>query len=385
MDATGPIAQRFPLIARPRPPCTALSARITSLAALADRASRDGDSTAASRVHNQAALIASDCGQPELARAWCHRHARAYLDGSPPDAAGARQALEPLVNLARLHIRAGDGDAAVALLDDLYQAVLNRTTTVIDGITVPAAALTSSPDSHRELSRWLWSVHLADGTRALTTAGRWHDAETQLQQHNGIGQRMLDGRQVAIIARTTRGEHAEALHLLAETEADEPWEAAVTACLTALARPADRPVPVAHLKAMINQYRRLQPDPTLAVFRTRLALSIIDAIGNANHPAAQSTARDLIRAVLGSRDGYAARDLLAHRACVSVGTAEQTRELATVLRDGGLSRPVPPSSLTVLKTAMATSEAVIMLGVEGRPRWVRGGGVRQRREFESRT
>lgn len=103
MDPTGPTAQRFPLIARPRPPCTALSTRIHNLAALADQATRDDDVTAASRVHNQAALIASDCRQPDLARAWCHRHARAYLTTARHNTTMARHALEPLVNLARLH------------------------------------------------------------------------------------------------------------------------------------------------------------------------------------------------------------------------------------------------------------------------------------------
>ena len=359
MDPTGPIAQRFPLIARSRPPCTALSARIDNLAALADRAAHDDDLTAASRVHNQAALIASDCKQPELARAWCHRHARAYLDGPTRDGRAARQALEPLVNLARLHIRAGNGDAAAALLDDLYQAVRARTDTIIDDITVPAAALTSTADSHHELTRWLWSVHLADGTRALTTTGRWHEAETQLRQHNGIGRRMLDGRQVAIITRIIHAEPSKARHLLADTEVGEPWEAAVTACLAALARPTGHPLPVAHLDAMISQYQHVQWGGTLNVFHTRLALSIMDAAGAMDHPAVQDTARNLIRMVLNTGDGYAARDLLAHRACMSVSTIEQTRKLATVRNESGLDQPMHPSQTSTLEAALATSESVI--------------------------
>src|SRR5882724_4575109 len=114
MDATGTTAQRFPLVARSRPLCTALSARVTALVALADRAARD-DVSAAARVHNQAALIASDCNQPELARAWCHRHARAWLGHAVLDGPAARHALEPLVNLGRLRIRAGDSDGGFAL------------------------------------------------------------------------------------------------------------------------------------------------------------------------------------------------------------------------------------------------------------------------------
>ena len=76
----------------------------------------------------------------------------------------------------------------------LDEAVTSRTDTVIDGLPVPAAARTKSEDDHQKLRIWLWTVLLADGARALTSAGRWHDAHTHLQQHRGIGRRMLDGR-----------------------------------------------------------------------------------------------------------------------------------------------------------------------------------------------
>jgi hypothetical protein len=97
------------------------------------------------------------------------------------------------VNLARLHIRAGDGDAGYQLIERLFDAVNRRTDTVIDGIFVPVADLIASDHDHHELRTWLWTVDLADGTRALTSAGRWADAEEHLRRRNGIGNRMLDG------------------------------------------------------------------------------------------------------------------------------------------------------------------------------------------------
>lgn len=360
MDPTGPTAQRFPLIARPRPPCTALPARIQTLTALADQATRDRDLTAASRVHNQAALIASDCGNPDLARAWCHGHARAYLTTARHDTTTARHALEPLINLARLHIRAGNGHPALALLQDLHQAVQTRTDTTIDGITVPAAAFTSNDDHHCELSQWLWSVLLADGSRALTTAGRWHDAEALLRRHHGIGRRMLDGRQVAVIARAVNSDHTRALQLLAETQPGEPWEAAVTACLTALTRPTGSRLPVEHLTALGSQYRNLPVDRTLTHFRTRLGLSIIDGIGDPGHPVAQRTAHDLIADALNTCDGYAARDLLAHPACLAASTLEQTQELATVLEQSNLGQQLPTTLIDILEAALASTESLII-------------------------
>src|SRR5213079_568106 len=79
--------------------------------------------------------------------------------------------------------------------------------------------------------RWLWTVLLADGTRALAGAGRWKDALDHLQQHRGIGHRLLDGRQVAVLATCLTGDPAAALMLLEASAPAEPWEHAVAACL----------------------------------------------------------------------------------------------------------------------------------------------------------
>ena len=46
----------------------------------------------------------------------------------------------------------------------------------------------------------------------------------QAQQHHGIGQRLLDGRQIAILAHAASGRHHEAEQLLKTTTATEPWE-----------------------------------------------------------------------------------------------------------------------------------------------------------------
>lgn len=67
MDPHGPTAQRFPLVARFRPACLPLPQRIRALVDLADTAVRKADQGLASAVYNQAALIASDPGLPDLA------------------------------------------------------------------------------------------------------------------------------------------------------------------------------------------------------------------------------------------------------------------------------------------------------------------------------
>jgi hypothetical protein len=360
MHPTHPALRWFPLVARPRPACTPLDERIGALHALARSADRDDDQAAASAVYNQAALVASDIGLPDLARVWCLRHAAAYLRAAPLKAPAARHALEPFVNLARLHIRDGNGDKAFQLLNDLYQAITTHTDIVIGGLPVPTSALTATPGDHMEVRRWLWSVLLADGTRALTSSGRWHDALIHIQQHKGIGQRMLDGRQVAIISHATTGDLDRAFALLETTVPGEPRENAVTTCLTMLCRRhAGQPVDQ-DLAAMLDSHQQVDHKPQLAVFDTRLRLSAIDAVGDMGTPAARALIADLFNRTALSRDGYAARDLLAYNGRSRILKDRQTRELTKMVKACALgSRTIPGELRTDLLTAMDTSDAVV--------------------------
>lgn len=360
MDPTGPITRRFPLIPRPRPACTPLHQRVANLRGRAQAAERNNDMAAASAVHNLAALLASDVGLPDLARQCCHQHAVVYLHARPLDAHTAIRALEPLVNLARLHIRDSNGEHAYTLLDTLYTAVASRTNTTIDGIAVPAATLTALPEAHQELRRWLWAVLLATGARALASTGRWHQACTQLHRHKGIGRRIFDGRQVAVLARATAGDIDGALALLADTLPGDPWENTVTACLTALCRqhtdqPADRDI-----ATLLDRYHHLDTSPDLAVFHTRLGLSVIDATGGIEHHAARRIAADLLHRATTASDGYTARDLLSHNGCASILTDRQAHDLTETVNACALgSRTIPASLHAHLSAALDTSKAVL--------------------------
>ncbi|MDH6579385.1 hypothetical protein [Kitasatospora sp. MAP5-34] len=307
MHPTGPIARRFPLVARIRPACLPLEARVDKLCELADAGTRQADPGLASTVFNQAALLASDLGLPDYARELCRRHAHLYLNLGPLPPTSAIRGLEPVVNLARLHIRAGHHEQGHQLLLDLYQAVTTGAGTVLDGVTIPAH-LTETHQQRAEVRKWLWRVVLADGTRALTTTGRWHDAMRHLQEHRGIGLRMLDGRQVAVLARATTGDTAGALALLEATEPGEPWENAVTAVLTALCRPGHQ-----HTAATaIDHCLSLQPTAGLDLFTTRLALTAAEAASDDRGAAGGPLLDSLIRRMSESGDGYALREILAH-------------------------------------------------------------------------
>ncbi|WP_010352619.1 hypothetical protein [Streptomyces acidiscabies] len=331
MDPHDPIAKRFPLVARFRPACLPLPDRVQSVADLSAKAARHSDQGIASAVYNQSALIASDLGLPELARDICHQHAAAYLRSTPLPAMSAIRALEPVVNLARLHIRAGRTDDARQHLLDLYEAVGSGAAAVFEDIAVPAD-LTATPDDRQEVHAWLWRVLLADGTRTLTTAGRWSEALAHIEKHRGVGKRMLDGRQVAVLTSLTAGDTERAGELLASTAPGDPWEQLVTACLVVLCRrEAGQPVED-HLFELVETYLNREAEAGFTVFDIRLGLTILDALGSAEHPESVRLAHHLVHRTAEARDGYAAREILSHPMAVSLATDRQTQECEELVR-----------------------------------------------------
>jgi hypothetical protein len=340
-----------------------LALRVADLCDRAREAERNSDLAAACVVHNQAALIASDCGLPDLARQWCHRQVNVYLRAHPLGAQVARHALEPLTNLARLYIRQDRGERAFDLMETLYTAVSSRTDAVVDGIEIPAD-LTNSLEGHQEVRRWLWAVLLATGARALAVAGRWQEACARLRDYKGIGRRMLDGRQVAVIAHAASADTDSALALLSDTTPGEPWENAVTACLTILCRSGSY---IADLDTLLAQYHLLDTSaPGLAAFHTRLGLSFVDAIGTVNDPPARRIASDLIDRATTAQDGYVARDVLAHSSCHDLLTYTQTRELTDLVETCALGRGTLPANLLAdLMTALASAEEVMVRRTTG--------------------
>ncbi|MEU6211865.1 hypothetical protein ABZ891_18415 [Streptomyces sp. NPDC047023] len=101
----------------------------------------------------------------------CHQHADAYLHASPFAAGTSIRALEPVVNLARLQIRAGHPDNGLNRLLRLSEAISNGTAEGFDEVHVPEDLVRTAAD-RQEVRAWLWRVLLADGSRSLTGADR---------------------------------------------------------------------------------------------------------------------------------------------------------------------------------------------------------------------
>jgi hypothetical protein len=370
MDDSARIARRFPLVARPRPACSPLADRIQEVQDLADAAAgktADDALALAASAHNKAALIASDCGVPELARELCWRQAALYLRTKPLGWAAARLALEPLVNLVRLRIRAGEHQGAAEDLNLLWRAVKLQEAVVMAGHPISFSGLAHSDAEHRIVCQWLWGVLLADGTRALVAAGQWERAVAHAERHGGVGQRIMDGRQIKIVNCVLTGDPSAALRLLQKTRAPGTWEQAVTAALTAYCLRSARQSATRAVDSMVAHYLHLAPEPELAVFRTRLGMAVADI---AEGREASAGALDhLLAEALASKDGYVARDILADVGLRRVLTTDQQRELRAAMESAHLDQGhLPDRHMKRLLAGVQTSEehmAKVLQGVEG--------------------
>lgn len=317
------------------------------------------DPITASAVYNQAALIASDAGEPDTASAMCHQHATAYLHAAPLTGRTAIRALEPVVNIARLQIRAGQADKGHEYLLTLFDAVSTGSPAYIEEICVPANLTATAEDRH-EVRTWLWSVLLADGTRALTSAGRWAEALAHVEMHHGVGRRMLDGRQVAVLAALKSGNTLGASSLLAHTVPGESWEGTVTDCLTVLCRRLSGSPWRRALRDLVSAYLERPDQDGMAVFNTRLGLAVLDVIDSAEDPAARLVIAELHRRTMKTTDGYAARETLPHPFFKALATEQETQDCRALLRDCALEAGSLPGELRdQLAAALRTSDRII--------------------------
>ncbi|WP_220449696.1 hypothetical protein [Nonomuraea longispora] len=164
------IADRIPLVRRPKAPGLPLAERITQLteltAAPAGASHRDLVARA-SGVLNYAALIASDVGMPDLAVQLCWRQHQIFAEAGNLTGDIAVMALMPLVNIARQLIREGDGAGAYDLLRRLYHAAQRRGTAEIRNHNVDLSVLIGTEADHRKVAR-------SCGSPCLSTApGPW--------------------------------------------------------------------------------------------------------------------------------------------------------------------------------------------------------------------
>jgi hypothetical protein len=353
----------FPLVARPRPPGRPLEERVADLAGLAESTTESSPqerTTRASEVLNKAALIASDCGVPDLARDLCHRHYTLFAAEAPLPAWAVKLAIQPLLNIPRQLIREGCPADAHAILDALHQAAANRTTATIVGMTTDFAMLTRTPDAHKEARTLTWTALLADGTRALAQAGRWHDAADLAAAHRGIGTRLLDGRQIAILAHLRSGNVVQARELVEASLTVQPWEHSIQSVLRVLCQQAAEGATGTATDAMPGTVTALAavPDRATSVGHTRIGITALGIANARDMPKADSLRTMLVAAAM--TDAYAARDLVAARHLHDHLSAGQRAVLRDAIRACGLGAGlIPDRPLGAITSAVRHAEACL--------------------------
>jgi hypothetical protein len=249
--------------------------------------------------------------------------------------------LEPALNLARLQIRAENGDRALRLLDSVYQAVTTHVDLVVDERTLPLADVVGTRQEYHKLREWVWLQYLAEGIRVLAMAGRWEEAVTHARAHNGIGAHLMEGRQTEIIACCLHGSREVARTILDASELTQPWERQVGACLNVMCSSLNGQ----DVTTMAEQFFGNKPVPGYVVFRTRFGLTAATLAGATDPVAANRVLTQVAAEVIESGDGYAARDVLGYRSTVTRLTGEHHEALASLVTAAGLGSGALPEPL----------------------------------------
>ncbi|MEV6871653.1 hypothetical protein [Amycolatopsis sp. NPDC051128] len=372
--------RRFPLLGRPRPSCPSLPERVQEIVDIADAAGHaDADGLAdGASVLNKAALIASDCGQPDLARDLCWQHIDLYrVADRSLTVLQARHMLEPVLNLARLQLRAHDGDQALGLLKAMFQAVKARTDLVVNGRTLPLTDLAGTRTEVHKLREWVWLHLIGEGVRALALAGRWDDAVAHAQAHRGIGLHLMEGRQATIVAHCVNADPAAARASLAESTPEQPWELQVASCLKVMCANPDSASRRGDVAAMITRFVERPPMPGYAFFRAQLGLTVTTLADTVDSDAASRVLAEVVSEVIGSADGYAAREALRYREIPDGVTDGQRAVLTDLVISSGLGigtmrEPLRRSLLDstrvaaqVLRAALQQPDRASRVGVRG--------------------
>lgn len=351
------IFRRSPLVQRPRPVGLPLRARILELKQLAQPVG--GEITQAAEVCNKAALIASDCGLPDLARALCWRQYDVFAQARPLPITIAELALQPLLNLPRQLIREGNGADAYTILTTLLRATRDRSEATIAGRTINLGGLVATSQTYRKLCERVWAALLADGTRALALAGRWRQAAESAAAHRGIGRRLLDGRQITIIAlaHEERTAHHAAV-LTEESTTVEPWERTVQRLLRVLCQRAAGDRADDHTAAILTAVHALlghERAPATATFRTRVGLAALDLAAHEDQTCLAPLQASLVDTA--STDAYAARDVLSHRFLNASLSPAQHHSLADLVRSAGFDAGTMPEPFhSDLMAAVSSAE-----------------------------
>ena len=352
--------RRFPLIARPRPDCPPVHERITGVAdrlRICAAGGGPGPVRGASNALNELALFASDWRLPSLAATLCWQQIDVYRGVPRPlTYLETRWMLEPVVNLARLAIRDHDGDHAVKLLEQVYDAVAGHTDLTVDGRVLPVAAADGTAEDHASLVAFVRLLLLTEGIRALALAGRWHGAHRFAVRHDGIETRLTEGRQVAVIAANFTGNPVEAEAILLASRPTEEWERDIAACLHSICTDQAGTGSTDLLNTVAARYLQQHSEQGFASYQAKLGISIELLAHPADSALAAQVLHHAAESVITSGDGYGARDLNETNVLPNVITPRQREQLTSLVATAGLNG-VPPNDEAAARLSGTAAEA----------------------------
>jgi hypothetical protein len=344
-------ARCFPLLPRAKPACRPLSDRVERVRRHAETARQTGSLEHAAKALNLAALIYSDSTMAHQARALCWRQFEVFAAGGPYDEAMAKTAIQPLVNIGRLHTRAGDNSTAYQLHQAMFHGARHSTPTEIDNRSIDLAAIAQPGHARRALVQSLWMVLLSDGLRALCRAGHWGQAHQHAQTHHGIGERLLDGRQIAIIAAAINGDLPKACTLIDRAVVTEPWERCIATCLRVLAGALAGRRSTADIDTMLHTYEALDMPSEHTLFLIRTGLAVVDL---APHHDTTAAIRKIEEIISSDSDAYVAADLVHHTPSLPL-RPEISATLHKTVAAAGLGQRLPAERNAMLTTAADTA------------------------------
>ncbi|WP_409495988.1 thiopeptide-type bacteriocin biosynthesis protein [Amycolatopsis sp. cmx-11-12] len=350
---------RFPLVSQHRFPCPDLETQVRKVRDCAsscrEPTTADERINRACTVWNLSALLAADCGLPDVAIDLCQRQFQVFRTAAAPLSGGAAIAsLQPLVNLARLTRRAGAPEAAHRELEAINHAVHNGGKALIHGELIDFDGLIASKDS--TVDTWLRQVMREDGTRALVAAGQWMNAAAHAEKYDDERSRLREARQTCIIALALNGQVGSALELVDNTVTSDDSEWAVAACLRSYLLLNDRGLGAGDVIDMLNAVRRVcwVSDRPTRLFRVRLGLVGAD-LAIAAQVDAGHLCTELIEDAERSGDALVAREVLAHPGCRALATPNQAETLELVVERAGFDAGQIPEVL--LAELMASVQA----------------------------
>ncbi|EYT91488.1 hypothetical protein ThrDRAFT_02823 [Frankia casuarinae] len=370
-DAERAVA-RFPLVEQHRFRCTDLEARVRSVRECAESCHEPTDPhdriNLACTVWNLSALIAADCGVPDLAVDLCRRQFLIFQAALPLSGSAIIAALQPLVNLTRLTRRAGNPGGAHHELNEIERAARTGSDALIHGERISFRGFITADSEYPKAAQWMRVVMLDDGTRNLVAAGRWEEAAAHAARYDDAQEMLRESRQARIIAHVRSGHTDPALALIDSSVVSQPWETAVAACLRAYINIGAARRDNIDLEALLGAVRsaRFSCDRPTTMFHLRLGLTAVDLASSAAvNEGIDLQCAELIDMAEHSADAFVARELLGNPVCRARMTSTQTGELSAYVARAGLDAgSIPGASRDDLLASVQTATTVLVQALD---------------------